>query len=431
MIAINKHDSATEMQRLVLASIMCGEYRPEVLDDLGQCFTEKRYRAFLKELRQMHRDGIPVNDAPILLARAERSGIDRREFLELFDAVFNSAHLEFYANQLRQSYHRQQAALIAEDIQKRVEAGESITDLVEEIQQCNVDRKAVLRPATESLDALIESLAEKREPLYRLPEPFTGFEVGPGLINAIGGKPGGGKTSSIGQMVDGALRLNPDLRVIIANAESDLGMLHQRDLSRITGIHSSDIRFRRLSGSQLIEMTNAATELRERIKRVSELQETTFEGLQSLRGTTPGWIIVDYVQKFAPTDCEPRVGVSRVMGLLRDLTKEGFGVTAVSAIKRPQSGVYDDSKLDLSSFRESSEIEFNADSCYVLRDLGPEDSDENTRTVDLSCLKNRHGELLDLELIFHRSRLEFTRRSQGERWEVDNCHDNPFKRTEA
>ncbi len=65
--------------------------------------------------------------------------------------------------------------------------------------------------------------------------------------------------------------------------------------------------------------------------------------------------------------------------------------------------------MGLTSFKESGEIEFNADSAYVLNDHGPIDPAKPYITkVTLRHVKNRHGQCKDFMLQFHKPRMEFS-----------------------
>ncbi len=123
------------------------------------------------------------------------------------------------------------------------------------------------------------------------------------------------------------------------------------------------------------------------IVRIRELDNSTLEALQQLIGKPPRVLIVDYVQKFAPPG-DPKVGVTAVMGALRRLAKLGWTVIGICATSRPSK---DKSELSLTSFRDSSEIESNADSAYLLVDEGEVEKQKFVKLQKLIHAKNRHG----------------------------------------
>jgi len=64
--------------------------------------------------------------------------------------------------------------------------------------------------------------------------------------------------------------------------------------------------------------------------------------------------------------------------------------------------------LSLSSFKESGEIEFNADAAYVLRNRS--ENDASVKEIDLDCVKNRAGAMGCVELTFCGDFMRFERR---------------------
>ncbi len=94
------------------------------------------------------------------------------------------------------------------------------------------------------------------------------------------------------------------------------------------------------------------------------------------------------------------------MDYLRRFADAGCGLLVLAAVcrtkdKRGRSS-YDADGLNLASFRESSELEFGCDSAYMLC------PDKKRGIVNLSCLKNRHGEPASVEMEFDGSLQRFT-----------------------
>ena len=95
------------------------------------------------------------------------------------------------------------------------------------------------------------------------------------------------------------------------------------------------------------------------------------------------------------------------MDFLRQFADAGCAVLCVSAVARSKDrhgrSSYDGDTLSLASFRESSELEYGADTPYV---LVPDCNDPEL--VTLRCLKHRHGEPVDIALHFDRRLQRFT-----------------------
>lgn len=257
---------------------------------------------------------------------------------------------------------------------------------------------------------------------------LSGIEIGPGLVTPIGAPPGFGKTALAMQIMFDSLELDHELRAVVANAETSFDVLLRRELTRRTRIKSNDIRFGRLAPHDLERINAEIGELIPRLQRVDVLNDPcSLVQLLRLKDEAPGLVVVDYLQKFSPTDKDARQGVNEVMAGLRGLAKLGWSVLCLSATKRDANGRHDSKELSLSSFRESGEVEYNADSAYVLRDNGPVDNKPYIRHITLGHVKNRHGEKKNHELRFHMPRMEFTAMPKDSPLSGDfdeYCHDS-------
>ncbi len=110
---------------------------------------------------------------------------------------------------------------------------------------------------------------------------------------------------------------------------------------------------------------------------------------------------VEAVVKNKQLGFSKRGSVDALMDYLRQFADAGCAVLAVSAVartkdKRGRSSYVGDG-LSLASFRESSELEYGADTAYVLVP-----SRDDPEAVTLRCLKHRHGQPVDVSLCFER-----------------------------
>ena len=302
--------------------------------------------------------------------------------------------------------------------------------IAENAQQRKPDANASVVSAVHLFDEFVDAIESgKTETVYKLPDPLTDLEIGPGLIAIIGAGPGAGKTAFASQVAFSALELDPTLTLTIANAEMRFRSLMSREIQRRTSISGKTLRKASLEDAHRKQWEEAKESLRPLMRRISWVQPPyNALKLAELLGKPPGILIVDYLQKFAPSDRDSRQGVNDVMNLLRQLANEGYGVIALSATSRTQSktgGGHDGKSLTLASFRESGEIEYNADSCYLLRDLGEHDGQSWLREIELSCAKNRSGEKDDRELIFNAPGMRFSARVPAvSNWETGEEYDD-------
>lgn len=263
---------------------------------------------------------------------------------------------------------------------------------------------------------------EAKEPpkLYALPVEFKGLEIGPGLIALIGGAPGQGKTALAMQAVFGALEKDPSLRVIVCNVELSPEMLLDRELARRAKLNAKMIRYRSWGPQEAIAISQAMEELEPLVSRIAFAKPPySTLNIATIADEFGGnMLVLDYLQRLTPAEksADRRGSVDNLMNDLRNLANEGsLGIIALSAIRRgvDRGGKvsYSAGSVGLSSFRESSELEFGADSAWILTE-----GDEPGESV-LRCFKNRYGEVADILLWFDPHFMQFRERSLPKAWE--------------
>ena len=218
----------------------------------------------------------------------------------------------------------------------------------------NGQHKKTKPTTTPAIGVLGELMAKLRrgegDVLYMAGEPLGGFECGPGKVTVLGAPPGAGKTALVMQYVFGLLEQEPERRAVIANAEMSFEVLLRRELTRRSGVSGRKIRFADLRKDELERVEEASTSLVPLLGRVEVLEPPfTPESLSGLYGGgAERLLVVDYLQKFA-TGEDPRIGVNHVMGILRTLALDNWGVLALSSVTRVKKG----ETLTMSTFKES------------------------------------------------------------------------------
>jgi replicative DNA helicase len=242
---------------------------------------------------------------------------------------------------------------------------------------------------------------------WELGDGFESIEIGPGQVVLLGGAPAAGKTALAMQWVVDALRINTSLRVLVANVESSPAVLLDRQLARLSGIPLNVIRQRELSeahGERLMGAFEILDSISDRLAFLNPPFDLP-NVAAAADATDSKLILVDYCQRFAAGEGETRHGVNKLMDYLRRFADAGCGLLVLAAVGRTKDAKgrssYSADGLNLASFRESSELEFGADSAYML-------APDKRAAAKLACLKNRHGEPVDLELEFNGSVQRFT-----------------------
>ncbi len=300
--------------------------------------------------------------------------------------------------------------------------------------------KAPLRSASSFVTSYLNKLDTNSLPkLYPQKEALSGFEWGPGMVTLIGGPPGTGKTGLATQLMLDALELNPSLRAVVANAEMSYETIVQRRLCKMTRLDSYLIRFgydrsgEEITAADRERIHEAATDLSFQLDRVMVLEECNLTNVTLLKNEQPAMLLVDYLQLFTNGDKDARQGVNEAVKELLALKLLGWGILALSSVKRNSKGVYDSKDLNLSSFKESGDIEFTADSAYTMANLKDAAVDGKPWLQDVRLLhcKNRHGFTKSYDLRFNKARQEFDAipKDSASNQFAGDFSDNPYSET--
>jgi replicative DNA helicase len=248
-------------------------------------------------------------------------------------------------------------------------------------------------------------------------------EIGPGTVTLLGGAPGAGKTAFTMQLVIDGLRMTPTLRAVVCNVEMPPAVLLDRQLARLSGIHASAIRYRRLGAEHADRIDLAMNTLDTLADRLAFVRPP-FD-LENVAATADAFgadlLLLDYIQRIPPPGehKDKRGSVNATMDYIRQFADQEIAVIVVSAIGRTKDSKgrssYSGDGLNLASFRESSELEFGADDAFILTP----DGDDQGEAVTLRHLKSRHGEAHDLDLTFDRRYQRFTSTGASETTQPD------------
>lgn len=290
-------------------------------------------------------------------------------------------------------------------------------------------KRAKFVTASDALEDWKDDLMSGKPPtMFRIAEdgPLHEVELAPKQILLLGGAPGSGKTAFCMQALCDALRLNPDLRLVVCNVEMPAAVLLERQLSRLSGVPLSVIRHRRIDASHADRLDAGFSLLDEFVDRMVFLKPpfdlenvaATVDEFAPLSGGGGTVICLDYMQRIKPpgANADRRGSIDALMDFIRQFADAGAAVVAVSAIGRQKDKAgrssYAGGTMSLAAFRESSELEFGADSAYIIT-TDDDDAEPNRRI--LRHLKARHGELNDVDLAFDGSIQRFDQISYEDR----------------
>ena len=238
--------------------------------------------------------------------------------------------------------------------------------------------------------------------------PFDALDVRPGRVLLFGAPPGAGKTTLALQLATDLLARHP-LRAVVANVETAPPVLLDKLLSRLAGVEFAALLNREFLDGERRRIDAALDANADLLGRLAFLPPPysvphLFDGMKAFDARLA---VVDYVQRFSAGDKEDRAKLDLVMNQLRLLADAGAAVLVISSVARQKNsrGSSTYQGLSMAAFRGSAELEFGADSAFLLH------CDPRTGVARLECVKERFGQPRDVPLRF---RGEFQRFDPGD-----------------
>lgn len=274
----------------------------------------------------------------------------------------------------------------------------------------------------EALAGVLDNYRAGRGPeLWRTGDRrWDSFEIGPGLVAVIGAPPKTGKTALVMQLVSDMLKNHRDLKCFIANCENAPSALMMRLLSRESGISASDLRFGIRWRDSLERLELGEQQLSSFADRLvfyhGPFALDALSATFSDAGAGSGLLVVDYLQRLrlvsGETPKDKRIEIESVMNAMRGLADSGLGIVGISAVARQRGSKGSDyAGLGLASLRDSSELEYGADSVWLLH-TGAEKESEGASPIAenmlvFECAANRHGDTVSIPLTFNKRLMSF------------------------
>jgi replicative DNA helicase len=352
-------------------------------------------------IKALDAEGLPPE--PKIVERKVRDRVKDAELLiyaATIEAV-TTATMGYYCQLVAEAARERQLQLAlcdATNLRTRNTA-EAITTLRARLDE-------ILPPTIESainrFDAWEQAVINREKPQLIAHAAFGSrlkeIPIGAGLVTMFGAPPGAGKTALVMQTIVDALRMpgQEDLRALVANVEMPPESLWNRQLSRLSSVSHPWILHRDYADDAVDRIQAGIDELRGLMPRLEFMPPPyTLERLQDRAvAFAADVVVVEYAQRFdfANRSNDQRAQTNAVMDVCRRIADQGRAVIVVSAVNRAG---YSKDSAGLASFRESSELEYGADSAWLLIN-GEQDRD----AVNLKCVKNRHGQLPEIPLRF-------------------------------
>lgn len=393
-------------------------------------FADSNHAEIYRHLRALFRQG--AIDPLLLANRLREVGAYEKiggaaTLAEIGLSVPTSAHLSFYAAIVTKASMKRQAILLATDSLAKLKNCDNPTTVLAELRSGIDDLAQDSQRETHSTGEMFEKWAaaitnREKPQLFECAAPGSDlgkFPMGPEQVTMIGAPPAAGKTALVGQVVFDALRVEEQesLRLLIANVEMSPQALWTRQLARSSGVSYSYLHHRDYDESARERIESALDELRSLMPRLEFMAPPfTLQHLQHrAESMAADIVLVDYAQRFSSENkiSDSRAMTNLTMDTCRHLANQGRAVIVVSALSRQKGSggsTYDSKSQGLASFRESSELEYGADSAWLLVREPDRDS------CELRCVKNRTGSLQTITLLFDGARQEFRDNPSAVEW---------------
>lgn len=217
-----------------------------------------------------------------------------------------------------------------------------------------------------------------------------------GDLILLGGYPSAGKTLLAVQF---ALCLSNTYRVGFFSLETSARKLTDRVMSHMSQIPLTKIKRRDLNDADWAAIAAASSELSKLQFSIIEASGMSVHDIQAVSLNQRFDIIfVDYLQLINEKGRDRYETVTNISQRLHTFSQSsGVAVIALSQLSRPEKQTGKPKPPTMASFRESGQIEQDADVAFILY---PSDPDNNYSTRILKIAKNKEGEKAKIEFDF-------------------------------
>ena len=383
-----------------------------------ECFASPVCRDAFAACLRMSREGSAIDPLTVLSAIGDTPD-NRRLLLEYAQGVPSTANFESYAVIVEEAAQRRAATAAAYDLMEALQAvGQTVP-----LDECAVKASAVLQ----ALESKAQSHALNAKQLYadflkRMDEPSRYFTTGisrldkgaritPGSYVIIGGRPSSGKTAITLQFMAHMAR---DHRVGYYSIETSPEAIYDRLIANGAGVPLERIKCHTLTGED---------------REAARLAQETMGELDFYVVSAAGWtankvrahavqskaeiIFIDYVGLIKPASStaqryEAVTQISIDLHIAAQFT--GIAVVALSQLNRAAG-----QGADMSSLRESGQLEQDADVVMLIEERKPDGASPATHVVNVAkCKDGKRGKV---SLVFDGGYQRFR--------EVDTNHDVP------
>lgn len=365
---------------------------PSDFDSLGP-------RTLFRAMAKLFLAGKPTDQLSVLL----EAGDDCQVVLDaILEGQLYASDLGYYCQLLRE----QSRLRVIRDLGRQLSQAE--TDAAAESLLSKLNgafsgkRNAKIYSISEMLVRFWDRIGSEETPAY-LPWGFKELEeklyVELGDFVVIGGQASSGKTLLALQF---AVEMAKNYRVGYFSLETSDIKLTTRMVASAAGVSLGRIKRRDLAQSDLDAMATASRELEKLTLEVIDEGYMSVPDIQAVTLSKKFQVIfIDYLQDVQGSGHNRYEQVTSIsLGLHRLAQSHGVTVIALAQLSRPERTKDRNGKPippNMNSFRESGQIEQDADVAMLLYPLDPDNNGANRM---LKVSKNKDGEKVAIELVF-------------------------------
>lgn len=388
--------AAIQMQYTLIGTLIAEPSRiGEILTKLHPAdFTSAACRGLFEALGAMHFAGAPINQFTLL----DRAGEEYGEAIMEASGLYTE-DLDYYAEQIAERSRLSSMQRIGEQL-ATVQDAAAASALLSRLHALQADNAEVsIVSASDAAAAFVESQTAPTPEYYRwgMSELNRNLFVEPGDYVVVGGFPSAGKTLLSLQF---ALELADLHRVGYFSIETSPKKLIDRAMANLAHIPLSAIKTHSMTDVQWDSAAVAADILSRKKLEIIQAAGMSVSDIRAISLSRRYQVIfVDYLQ-IVTTKAASRY--EEVTNISKDLhtfaQADGITVIALAQLSRPEKTERGQKRPpNMSSFRESGQIEQDADVALL---LWPSNPDDNKSTRILKCGKNKDGDRFRIELEF-------------------------------
>lgn len=390
-------DNILQIEYSIIGTIICeADCAGEVVAKLApEHFSSIATRGLYEAISALHFEGNPIDPVTVLQRAGQDYETAVREVMSYYTAKSNLPYycdLLLEAHQLKAIQSEAMNIAIAETVAKARESLDRMNGMM--VAKKNVE---ILSAKDAALDFYDRQDAPKPEYLpWGMQELDKALYAELGDFIVIGGYPSAGKTLLSIQF---AVCLAEKYRVGYFSLETSPRKLIDRLMSHMAQVPLAKIKERNLNEADWAALAASAQTLSKLQFDCIDAGGMTVRDIQAIAlNKRYQVILVDYLQLVSDNGKGRYEQVTNISQGLHTLARaNGITVIALAQLSRPEKDKGKPKPPTLSDFRESGQIEQDADIAML---LWPSDPNDNKSRRILKVGKNKEGERLKLELEF-------------------------------